>query len=146
MWKELIKLLYPEAGFSEGVSGSTLATAERNMNVHIPGDLQELLRQTNGVLDRWEVDVIWPIDRIVRDNSTFRTFPDFKELYMPFDCLLFFGDNGGGDQFAYVVEPDRHDIFVWDHENDSRQWVAGSLEEYLRRRLTSSGDEWYRSD
>ncbi|MEV0344131.1 SMI1/KNR4 family protein [Nonomuraea sp. NPDC050680] len=146
MWKDLIERLYPDAQFSEGVSESALSTAGQNMGVHIPGDLQELLRQTNGVLDRWAVDVIWPIDQLVRDNSTFRTFPDFKELYMPFDSLLFFGDNGGGDQFAYVVEPDRHDIFVWDHENDSRQWVAGNLEEYLRRRLASSGDEWYRSD
>ncbi|NUW33907.1 SMI1/KNR4 family protein [Nonomuraea sp. SMC257] len=69
-----------------------------------------------------------------------------EQLYMPFNPLLFFADYGGGDQFAYVVDPGRHDIFVWDHETDSRRWVADNLEEYLRRRLSSSGDEWYRSD
>lgn len=38
---------------------------------------------------------------------------------MPFDSLLFFGDNGGGDQFALVVAPERDDIFVWGHETDA---------------------------
>ncbi|MFC8033052.1 hypothetical protein ACFUVU_09590 [Streptomyces griseoincarnatus] len=44
---------------------------------------------------------------------------------MPFDSLLFFGDNGGGDQFALVVAQERDDVFVWDHETGSRMW-AGS--------------------
>ncbi|MFD7020396.1 hypothetical protein [Streptomyces sp. NPDC059161] len=31
---------------------------------------------------------------------------------------------------------DRPDVFVWNHEDDSRTWAAPSLAEYLRRRLT----------
>ncbi|MGW0081206.1 hypothetical protein [Streptomyces sp. NPDC003393] len=34
----------------------------------------------------------------------------FPGLYTPFDSLLFFGDNGGGDQFAFVPTPERPDI------------------------------------
>lgn len=26
----------------------------------------------------------------------------------------------------------RDDIFVWDHESDSRKWVASSLEDFLK--------------
>ena len=74
--------------------------------------------------------LLWSAERIEADNLNFRTFPAFKELYMPFDALLFFGDAGNGDQFAYIVlrrEVRRSDIFVWDHETDSRTWVAPSL-------------------
>ncbi|MEZ5281816.1 MAG: SMI1/KNR4 family protein [Acidimicrobiales bacterium] len=51
---------------------------------------------------------------------------------MPFDPLLFFADTGNGDQFAFVLTPPRDDIFVWDHETDSRTWAAGSLDQYLQ--------------
>lgn len=34
-----------------------------------------------------------------------RGLPAAAQLYMPFDALLFFGDNGGGDQFAFVQTP-----------------------------------------
>lgn len=53
----------------------------------------------------------------------FRQSVDFRELYMPFDCLLFIADAGNGDQFAYSIVGGairRDDIFAWDHENDSR--------------------------
>nr|WP_329202312.1 MULTISPECIES: SMI1/KNR4 family protein [unclassified Streptomyces] len=67
-----------------------------------------------------------------------------SQLYMPFDALLFFGDNGGGDQFAFVQTPRRPDVFVWEHETDSRRWVAGDLRDYLGRSLAAGGDDWYR--
>lgn len=35
---------------------------------------------------------------IVSDNPTLRTCEDFRDLYMPFDPLLFFADAGNGDQ------------------------------------------------
>ncbi len=32
---------------------------------------------------------------------------------MPFEPLMFFGDNGGGDQFAFVSDPRARSVFVW---------------------------------
>ncbi|WP_246577720.1 SMI1/KNR4 family protein [Actinospica durhamensis] len=43
-----------------------------------------------------------------------------------------------------MVTPQRPDIFVWDHESDSRRWVANNLSDYLGRSLSTSGDDWYR--
>ncbi|HMJ10328.1 MAG TPA: SMI1/KNR4 family protein, partial [Polyangiaceae bacterium] len=63
-----------------------------------------------------------------------RCSPEFRELYMSFEPLLFFADAGNGDQFAFAITGGvvrRPDIFVWHHENDSRAWVAPSLERYL---------------
>lgn len=52
---------------------------------------------------------------------------------MPFDPLLFFGDAGNGDQFAFRLVSGLRDkdIYVWNHENDSRTWVGPSLSRYL---------------
>jgi hypothetical protein len=56
---------------------------------------------------------------------------------MAFEGLLFFGDIGDGDfvglQVLRGVTPD--DVYLWDHETDSRVWVAPTLEQYLRRQL-----------
>nr|WP_280703686.1 hypothetical protein [Kitasatospora sp. GP82] len=48
------------------------------------------------------MDTVWAIEQIVEQNLYFRSDGSFARLYMPFDALLFFGDNGGGDQFAFV--------------------------------------------
>lgn len=64
--------------------------------------------------------------------------PDATDLFLwripPFDPLLFFGDAGNGDQYGFVILDGvvrQGDVFVWNHENDSRSWVAPSLERYL---------------
>lgn len=38
-----------------------------------------------------------------KDNLFFRTFGDYKDIYMPFDHLLFFSDNGCGDLFGFKI-------------------------------------------
>jgi len=50
---------------------------------------------------------------------------------MPFDALLFFGDAGTGDLFGLVPHTGRPDVFAWNHEDDSRTWVAPGLGKYL---------------
>jgi len=64
-----------------------------------------------------------------------RTFEDFKDLYMPFDALLFVASAGNGDLFGYAVlngAIQKDDIYVWDHEDDSRTWVASSLKDFIK--------------
>ncbi|MEU9141003.1 hypothetical protein AB0D33_34480 [Streptomyces sp. NPDC048404] len=34
-------------------------------------------------------------------------------------------------------------LFLWEHESDSRRWVAGGLRDYLGRALRTGGDDWY---
>ncbi|MEV6478906.1 hypothetical protein [Streptomyces sp. NPDC051576] len=35
--------------------------------------------------------------------------------------------------------PERDNVFVWDHETDSRTWISPSLESFLRSALSSAG-------
>jgi hypothetical protein len=129
-WRDRLRSLTPKSEFSEPASQISIAHAETALKVEFPAELASLLKESNGVQGEYGLGLLWSVERIEEDNLKFRTFPDFRKLYMPFSALLFFGDAGNGDQFAYTIlegEVRRGDIFVWDHEDDSRIWVAPSL-------------------
>ncbi|MFI8242605.1 SMI1/KNR4 family protein [Streptomyces sp. NPDC085866] len=122
-----------------------LNALEEQLGQSLPVSLRELLTETDGIEANYGTEVVWTAEKILEENQSFRTNEQFRNLYMPFGALMFFGDNGGGDQFAFVRTPARDEIFVWDHETDSRTWIASSLESYLRSTLGSNGEDWYRS-
>jgi hypothetical protein len=142
MWRDLILEVTSDAELGPAAGDDILEGVEQALCQRLPGDLAELLRECNGVGCRG-LDVIWPAEQIVRDNAAFRTSRDFTDLYMPFEPLMFFGSNGGGDQFAFIRTPERDEVFVWDHETDSRYLATYSLEQYVHRALREAGD-WYR--
>lgn len=134
MWRELIASSYPDHTFRLGASDAALSAAESALMLSLPPDLAGVLRESDGIDGPFGLSLIWPIDRIVADNLSFRANLDFRSLYMPFDHLLFFGDAGNGDQFAFAIQDGatrRPDVFAWDHENDSRSWRAPDLRRYL---------------
>ncbi|MDX2643130.1 SMI1/KNR4 family protein [Streptomyces sp. PA03-1a] len=143
MWKETAAELLPDVAFRPPVDRAALAEAEQRLGRALPAQLAALLLEADGMVGTYGKDVVWSLHRIVEQNLLFWSPDAFPGLYMPFDALLFFGDNGGGDQFAFVQTPKRPDIFVWDHEDDSRLWAARELDDYLRRALADGGD-WYR--
>ncbi|MDT7843392.1 SMI1/KNR4 family protein [Streptomyces justiciae] len=143
MWRETATAVFPGVGLREPAQASELVAAQARLRRTLPAELQHLLLESNGVIGHAQVDTVWPIDQIVETNLHFWSDQTFTQLYMTFDPLLFFGDNGGGDQFAFVQKPERPDIFVWEHESDSRRWVANNLQDYLGRSLRHEGDDWY---
>ena len=139
MWRELITAHTDDATFAEPSTGSEVTLAGESLGASFPDSLRAALRESNGIDGEFGLGLLWPVSRILADNQAFRTNADFRELYMPFDSLLFFADAGNGDQFAFVVlngEVRRDDIFVWNHEDDSRSWVAPRLETFYEWWLT----------
>ncbi len=132
MWNEHIASLTEAAVYSDPASAQALKAAEEALGGPLPEPLVDLLSETDGVRGEYGLGLVWPLSRIVEDNQLFRTNPEFAELYMPFDPLLFFADAGNGDQFAFLWKSRRDEIFVWNHESDRRSWVAGSLHQYLQ--------------
>jgi SMI1-KNR4 cell-wall len=138
MWQGLINGLRTGCQFADPANPDSIRQAEGRLSIKFPQDLFELLSETNGVISPSGTSLIWPVDRITLDNIELRTFPDFPQLYMPFDHLLFFGDDGSGDLYAFRILAGiirYSDIYEWIHENDSRQWFAGGLRDYLARSL-----------
>ncbi len=139
MWIELVKTHCSDSEFRSPANEIRMQEADIQLGLSLHRDLKDLLGETNGVIGEYGLDLVWGIDRIVSDNLTFRDNEDFRTLYMPFDHLLFFGDTGNGDMFAYSICGGvirRPDVYVWNHEDDSRSWVAPSLIKYLEWWLT----------
>jgi hypothetical protein len=137
-WRELVQQLAPHAKFAPPATSDQVAATEQALGVTLPSDLRALLAESNGIVGRHGIGLIWPVEQIKAENLVFRSNTNFQELYMPFNHLLFFGDEGGGDRYALRilagnVEPDN--VYQWIHENDSRQWFASNLRDYLGRAL-----------
>jgi len=117
-------------------SASSLSEAAGRLGHELPAELMSLLSESDGVEGEYGMGLIWPIDQILKENLALREDVDLARLYMPFGSLLFFGDAGNGDLFALVPHTGRPDVFAWNHENDSRTWVASRLGQYLEWWLT----------
>ncbi|MQY34015.1 hypothetical protein SRB17_19810 [Streptomyces sp. RB17] len=77
-------------------------------------------RESNGIEGEYGDGLVWSAERIASENQSLREDAELATLYMPFDPLLFFADAGNGDLFALLPRIDRPDVFVWNHEDDSR--------------------------
>ncbi|MFC9603843.1 SMI1/KNR4 family protein [Streptomyces niveus] len=140
VWREIIAPWAEALDLGEPASESDVQAAEDRIGP-FPQSLRELLMEFDGASDEYGTDIIWPAERIANDNVYFRTDESFSTLYTSFDSLLFFGDNGGGDQFAFT---DSDTVVVWDHETDDRNRVTTSLRDYLVNCLESQGGDWHR--
>ncbi len=138
-WKDLTKGLACGAKFGHPTSARKLAAVEHALSIRLPEWLREFLQEANGVTSQDGSGIIWSTDDIVKHNQEFRSFEDYRELYMPFDNLLFFGGDGGGNLFAFAIHAYgqiRNDaVFCWEHESDGRPEVAANLEQFLQFRL-----------
>ena len=134
-------------GFRSPVDKATLVEVQAVLRAPLPDELVSLLEESNGVDQVMDIggrqsvvgSLIWPAQRIREDNLKLRTSRDYRDLYMPFDHLLFFADAGNGDLFGYAVldgQVRKSDIYVWNHEDDSRKWVAPSLKTFIEWSLS----------
>lgn len=134
IWKNTIRSVSTQVYFKNPATEEEWMSIKEALNVDLPLDLLELFKDTNGVFDEFGCPYVWSTNQIIQDNLFFRNYDDYKDIYMPFDHLLFFSETGCGDLFGYPILNgviQRDDIFVWDHESDSRKWIASSLEDFL---------------
>ncbi|OXB96313.1 MULTISPECIES: SMI1/KNR4 family protein [Bacillus] len=138
MWKDTIHSISSNLSLKNSATKEELTDIQQCLYVELPNGLYQLLQETNGIEGEYG-DFIWSASKIKTENMNMRNIADFKDLYMPFGCLLFFADGGNGDLFGYSILNgivQRDDIYVWNHENDSRTWVAPSLKTFM---------EWWES-
>ncbi|MFG3123259.1 SMI1/KNR4 family protein [Streptomyces sp. NPDC048201] len=133
MWPELIAALPETAEAAPPAAEEALADCATALGHPLPAGLTALLTAADGITDEYGTALLWSAEQIAAENVALRRGAEFAALYMPFDPLVFFGETGGGDLYAVLARIDRPDVFVWDHETDSRTWVAGSLADYLER-------------
>jgi hypothetical protein len=133
-WRKHISALSPDIRFNAPARPEDIRDAETRLGVLFPQALKELWSQSNGLIDRYGCWFVWSCEEIVKRNMEMRTLPAFRELLMPFDTLLFFGDDGGGDLFFFPILDGKirnEFMFRWDHETDSRILEQHHLETFV---------------
>jgi hypothetical protein len=138
--KMAVNALDSGAEFAPALDEAAVADAEQQLRIAFPADLRNVFFATDGLIADYGSEIIWSLSDIVNRNSEFRESEEFRDLYMPFDHLLFFGDDGGGDQFALAIHADgiihKDDVYRWEHETDARSWFASGITQYLEKRLS----------
>ncbi|MGE7432182.1 SMI1/KNR4 family protein [Bacillus thuringiensis] len=134
-WTNFIKNISTDCKFNPPATEAAITKIENMFQVKLPDELKYFLCETNGVeYSEFNLPLVWNTDRIQKENYDMRSEKFLKEMYMPFDSLLFIADAGNGDLFGYRVLNgwiDNYDIYTWNHENDSRTWVAPSLQIFI---------------
>ncbi len=137
-WRQQLRAWCPRVEMRAPAKPHELDDIEKALGVALPRDLRVVLAASNGV--RTPIGTpVWTATTILETNRLFRT--EMTDLYMPFAGLLFFGDDGDGDQFAFRIvagEVDARSVYRWSHDDDSRTWFAGSLGALLERLLRRS--------
>src|SRR5260221_14677143 len=145
MWRQLIGELtrdeqpigdlHPGPDFFPGATPDELDAVESALGVRLPESLQEVLRESNGVRVTFGTPLIWSTDEIVRNNREMRDALVYRENWMPFDHLLFFGGAGvDGILFGFAIirgRIDRDRVYAWYPIEDNRELKATSLREYV---------------
>ena len=142
-WRSRLAPFGRAVRLAEPASEGRLDGVARALGVALPAELRALLLETDGVADRHGARLVWPAAEIARQNHELRTMPELRQLYMPFDSLVFFGEAGNGDQFFLRVLDGLvrdADVYVWEHETDNRVWIAPSLEPFLVEWLANADE------
>lgn len=126
-----------QAAFSPPASTGAIEACEVKLGHELPVQLRQLLAETNGIEGEYGLGLLWNTDRIADDNAQFRDDDHFRDLYMPFAGMVFFADAGNGDQFAVSLRGNK-EVYVWNHEDDSRVWVAPTVMRYLENWMTGT--------
>ncbi len=136
-WREVASVCFgDDADVPAPVGAADIRQAEKALGRELPGELKSLYAECDGVL-RLSTPIVMPLAALLETNQFQRTRDSIRSLYMPLDHLLFFGEEGNGDLFAFPIVMDgtygTQNIYEWNHENDARLWKASSVRDLLAR-------------
>jgi len=135
MWLDYLDSISKECQFEAPATEREILSIKKELNIDLPVKLADLYHQTNGIYGNYGISFVWSIEQMVKENLFFWTLHEHKDTMKSLVTFLFFSDAGNGDLFGYLIvngEIQTEDIYVWNHEDDSRRVIASSLEEFIR--------------
>ena len=137
MWKDYLISISKECQFKSPATEADISLIKRELDIDLPEKLADLCKETNGVFGNYGISFIWSTEQMVKENLFFGAIQKQSDSMRSWslDTILFFSDAGNGDLFGYLIENgsiQNDDIYVWNHEDDSRRVIASSLEEFIK--------------
>ena len=142
-WLRGLDSLGQTVALSDPADPDTLSDAEERLGLVFPEDLRSLLFESDGINGAGRGEPVWPVERIAEENLLLRNAGSTPALPEGADDdLLFFGDAGQGQLFAYELdaggEVSESDVFVWQPGLGEAVWIASDLQSLL--------DDWARGE
>lgn len=135
-WRDRILLCFPDAKINPPALPGQIEKIEKELNRLLPDSLKSALKEADGFSDHTGACIIENLSFLVSDNLDLWSYTD---LYMAPTSMLAFGGPGNGDRYFFPILPNndyKDEVYIWDHEDDSRTWVAQSLRDLLYRLAT----------
>lgn len=113
---------------------SEVEKIEKDLALHIPEDLKNILLKTNGIEDEFGGELIWSAEYILHENKWLRDELSSEVETYNFEDYFFFSDAGNGDLLGYRMETSivkNPQIYLWNHEENIYTEIAQSLYEFL---------------
>lgn len=132
MYIELIEKQAEQNKYIKPTSGATekeIEKAEKALKVNFPEELRALLSEMNG-----DGYLFLSAEKIVEYNKMTREI--LGEDYEGLDKILFFGGNGCGDYYSYLIDGKNAlagNIVRWEHETNECIPVAKDLIQLIKR-------------
>lgn len=154
MWRNTINKLQSGCIYSPPAQHSAIQRVEQSLALQLPRELNEFLRDSDGLADADGHKIIWSIEEILVENEAMRGMSQYQQVFMPFGHLLFFSGNTFSRfnphliefGFAYgmpLIDDSYHGIFSWE-QDDSRIRVATDLNDFLQSALAGELKEWWK--
>ena len=141
MWIELVQSVCSEYSVGEPADEGAISDANNALLISPPSELKSLWLEADGILDKYG-DGIWSVEETIQQNLDLWSYPDQNDLYMSFGSMFCFAGAGNGDLYFFPIQGDgkinRADIFLWNHETDSREWAAANLQQFVKAWFSGS--------
>jgi len=137
LWTRFFETSWTACKLREPAAQASIEKYEDELNVPLPLPLQQLFRETDGVLGPDDEYLIFPLEELVDCNVELWLGNEYESDYLPLESFLFFGTDSLRNLFAYPIlgdRPDKSKVFRWRRDNDSRMYYANGLEQYFYMR------------
>jgi SMI1-KNR4 cell-wall len=134
-WKELASKCIDTPRFRKPVTAETVSKAESVLGRSLPKELISIYHETDGIFDATGANIVSSLSDMVDDNLDLWG-KGYEDVYMSLTSLFAFGGPGNGDRFFIPITPNgnyRRGVYLWNHENDSRTWLANGIKDFLIR-------------
>jgi hypothetical protein len=135
VWKEYVSSFSKDYQFEEPVTEAEILSIKEELFVELPKVLVALYQETNGIYGVYGTSLIWSTKQILKENKFFWSLHENRDFIKPLNDFLFFSDAGNGDLFGFKISNGNiqsEEIYVWNHEDDSRSIISASLEEFVK--------------
>jgi hypothetical protein len=136
-YKQFIQSRDENCHFNEPVTDEEILSLENFLGFPIGERYKQLLLEFNGFQNQTGTRLLFSVEEAIETTKEMWDKKNgWSEFCLPFQAMYFMGEVGNGDLFFFpIIKNELVDwkIYLWDHEEDSRNLVGFHLQTFLSK-------------